>query len=598
MTEAGFLESALIYLAAAVIAVPVFKRLGLGAVLGYLVAGMCIGPWGLMLISDVNTIFKFSEFGVVLLMFLIGLELKPSTLWQLRKPLFGLGGMQVGFSVLLLGMSAFLLGLDFKVAIIASLALAMSSTPIALQSLEERGLAKNPVGRLAFSVLLFQDLAVIPVLAIVPLLGAHAMDGQADAMAFIKPFAVFLLIIIGGRYLLRPIFRFIAGTRLREVFTAFSLLLVIGTGLLMQAVGISMALGTFLAGVLLAESEYRHELELNLEPFKGLLLGLFFIAVGMTVDFSVLIADPFRVLALLAGFLVVKILVLLALSRPAKLAMADSWMFAFVLSQGGEFAFVLISVATQGGLLDTGLSTLLVLIATLSMLVTPILLFVYDRFICPRVCREADMESDVEDEGHPVIIAGYGRFGQIIGRLLMSLGIPITLVDHDPNHIENLRKFHFKIFYGDASRLDLLESAGLANARLLVLAIDDQATLLETAKLVRQHYPDLTILARAKNRGDIGDLLEIGVTLVRRETFSSALEVGELALRELGYGAHQAHKAAQKFRAYDEKMLEAAMAFRGDQKKTIDFSIKAREELNRLMQADQEELGNSAKDWQ
>ncbi len=598
MMGEGFLESAMIYLAAAVIAVPIFKRLGLGAVLGYLVAGMVIGPWGLKLISDVDTIFKFSEFGVVLLMFLIGLELKPATLWQLRNPVFGMGGAQVVMSVVLLGLCASLLGLDPGVALVAALALAMSSTPMALQTLEERGLSKNPVGRLTFSILLFQDLAVIPVLAIVPLFAAHAVTQELDLAAFLKPFAVFLLIIVGGRYLLRPIFRFIAGTRLREVFTAFSLFLVIGTGLLMQAVGISMALGTFLAGVLLAESEYRHELELNLEPFKGLLLGLFFIAVGMTVDFSLLIAEPLRVLMLLGGFLVVKTLVLLALSRSAKLTLADGWLFAFVLSQGGEFAFVLISLTAQAGLMDTELAALLVLIATFSMLTTPVLMLIYDRFICPHVCREQELESDVRDEGHPVIIAGYGRFGQIVGRLMMSLGIPITVLDHNPNHIEMLRKFGFKVFYGDAGRLDLLEAAGIAKARVLVLAIDDQEVLLETAKLVRRLYPDLAILARARGRGDVTDLLEIGVTLARRETFGSALEIGELALRELGFGAHQAHRVARKFRGYDEKMLKDSIQFRGDQKKAIDYAIKARQELERLMQADEEEIHGRDKDWQ
>lgn len=597
MTDPGFLESALIYLAATVLAVPVFKRLGLGAVLGYLVAGMIIGPWALKLISDVEAIFKFSEFGIVLLMFLIGLELKPTTLLQLRKPVFGLGGLQVLLSSLLLGLSAFLLGLGALAAILAALALAMSSTPIALQSLEERGLGKTQAGRLTFSVLLFQDLAVIPVLAIVPLLGTHAGEQSAGVGAFIKPFVVFLLIILGGRYLLRPVFRFIADTRLREVFTAFSLLLVIGTAVLMQTVGISMALGAFLAGVLLAESEYRHELEMNIQPFKGLLLGLFFIAVGMSVDFSILLDQPFVVLSLLIGLLAIKILVLLALARPAKLTQADGWLFAFVLSQGGEFAFVLISLAAQENLLDPRLAALLVIVATFSMLATPFLLFLYDRYICPRVCREQVQDSDVKDQGHPVIIAGYGRFGQIVGRLLMSLGVPITVLDHDANQIEMLRKFAFKVFYGDASRLDLLEAAGAANARLLVLAIDDRDTLIETAKMVRKHYPHLTILARARSRRDVGDLLEIGVTLVRRETFNSALEVGEMALRELGFGAHQAHRAALRFKHYDEKMLTTAMQFRGDEQKAIDYAIKARQELEELMQKDQEEIG-TAKDWQ
>ncbi|NVJ96942.1 MAG: glutathione-regulated potassium-efflux system protein KefC [Alphaproteobacteria bacterium] len=597
MTELGFLESVLVYLTAAVIAVPIFKKLGLGSVLGYLVAGMAIGPWGMKLISDVETIFHFSEFGVVLLMFLIGLELKPATLWQLRHPVFGVGGAQVILSSLLLCLCAVLLGMPLLVALVAALALTMSSTPIAIQSLEERGLLKSETGQLTFSVLLFQDLGVIPVLAIVPLLGQQAFSEAASFGDFLKPFAVILLIVVGGRYLLRPIFRFIADSRMREVFTAFSLLLVVGSALLMEAVGISMALGTFLAGILLAESEYRHELELNLEPFKGLLLGLFFIAVGMSVDFSLLLADPFRLLALLAGFVAVKMMVLLALARTARLSVSDGWLFAFLLSQGGEFAFVMISVAAQVSLVPANIAGVLVILATFSMLTTPLLLFLYDRFICPKLCKEQTFESDVRDEGSTVIIAGYGRFGQIIGRLMMSLGIPITVLDHNPNHIEMLRKFGFKVFYGDASRLDLLEKAGAKNARLLVLAIDDSEVLLETAKLVRSKYPDLTILARAYGRGDVSNLREVGVTLVRRETFSSALEVGELALRELGFGAHQAHQAAQKFRGYDEKMLQDSYQFRGDQKKAIDYAIKSRQQLERLMRADQDEKASGSKDW-
>ncbi len=597
MAEQGFLESAVVYMSAAVIAVPIFKRLGLGAVLGYLVAGMAIGPWGLKLISDVETIFHFSEFGVVLLMFLIGLELKPATLWSLRQSVFGLGSMQVGFSALLLAACGVLLGLAPVPAVMAALALAMSSTPIALQSLDERGLGNSAAGRTAFSMLLFQDLAVIPLLAIVPLLGAQEIGNAAGPFDFLMPFAVIALIVLGGRFLLRPIFRIIAETGLREVFTAFSLLLVVGTALLMQAVGLSMALGTFLAGVLLAESEYRHELELNLEPFKGLLLGLFFIAVGMSVDFSLLLQQPASIIALAAGFIAVKALVLLALGRPAGLVLADRWLLAFLLSQGGEFAFVLISTAAQGGLLGAELAAKLVVVATLSMLFTPILLFVYDRYICPRVCREQVTESDVKDQGYPVIIAGYGRFGQIVGRLLMSLGYAITVVDHNPSHIEMLRKFGFKVYYGDVTRLDLLEAAGIQTAKVLVLAHDDMDQLIASAKLVREKYPHVKILARASGRAHVGDLYEVGVYDVRRETFGSALEIGELALRELGFGAHQAHKAAQKFRAYDEKMVDLSRQYRGDEQKTIAFAIKARQELERLMQTDQEEMGREADKW-
>ncbi len=595
--EQSFLGSALIYLCAAVIAVPVFKRLGLGAALGYLVAGMVIGPWGFELISDVDAILKFSEFGVVLLMFLIGLELNPKKLWQLRRPAIGLGGMQVVGTTLVLALLGLLLGLGFTAAMIVGAALAMSSTPIALQSLEERGLARAGVGISAFAILLFQDIVVVPLLAIVPLLepGAHSSRGDGWAAA-LEVFAFFALIVIGGRFALRPILRFIASTRLREIFTAFSLFLVVGAGLLAEAVGMSMALGTFLAGVLLAESEYRHELELNIEPFKGLLLGLFFIAVGMSVDFSLLVEEPALILGLVALLVAVKILVLLPVGRLAGHVRTDRLLLAALLSQGGEFAFVLVSVALGASLLEPELAALLVVVATFSMLTTPLLLYLYDRFFCQMAGKQELRPSDVvANQGH-VIIAGFGRFGQIIGRFLMSLKMPLTIIDHDPNHIEFIRKFGYKVFYGDATRLDLLEAAGADKARLLVLAMDDADAVYTAAKIAREQFPNLTILARARNRPNVNDLRELGVTLVKRETFASALELGELALRELGFGAHEAHRAAHKFRTYDEKMLVASAAFRGDEKKSIDYAKKSREQLERLMSADEAEHV-SDKDW-
>jgi len=595
--EQTFLEGALIYLAAAVIAVPLFKRLGLGAVLGYLVAGMVIGPAGLGLIGDVDATLHFSEFGVVLLMFLIGLELNPSKLWQLRKPIFGLGGAQVILSIIALTAAAMLLGLSVIAALGAATALAMSSTPISLQSLEEKGLSGSMVGRLSFSTLLFQDIAVIPVLALVPLLGMEAASGEGGMLGAARVIGVLVLIVVGGRYLLRPVFRFIASTRLREVFTAFSLLLVIGTGLLMQQVGISMALGTFLAGVLLAESEYRHELELNIEPFKGLLLGLFFIAVGMSVDLSLVFEMPFAIMGAVVGLILIKGLILYGLGNVAGLMKQDRILLAILLAQGGEFAFVLIALVQSEGLVSGDMAAFLVVVATFSMLVTPILLLLNDRIVQPYLSGAVELETDIERNENHIIIAGYGRFGQIIGRLMSSLRVPITVIDHDPNHIEMLRKFGFKVFYGDASRLDLLEAAGVDKARLLILAIDDAPTLLETAEMVAKHYPNLPVLARASNRGDVNRLKEAGVKDVRRELFSSSLEVGELALRELGHSAHQAHKIVQKFRGYDEKMLEDWAKFSGSEAQLIDYAKQTRHLLEELMSADQEELSKPEKGW-
>ncbi len=592
-----FLEGALIYLAAAVVAVPLFKRLGLGAVLGYLVAGMAIGPSGFGLIGGVDATLQFSEFGVVLLMFLIGLELNPSKLWKLRKPIFGLGSAQVLLSILVLSMAALMLDVPLVVALGAATALAMSSTPVALQSLEEKGLSGSMVGRLSFSTLLFQDIAVIPLLALLPLMGVDAAAEGGGFMGALRVIGVLVLIIVGGQFLLRPVFRFIADTRLREVFTAFSLLLVIGTGLLMQQVGISMALGTFLAGVLLAESEYRHELELNIEPFKGLLLGLFFIAVGMSVDLSLLVSSPLAIIGAVLGLITLKGVVLYGLGGFAGLVRQDRMLFALLLAQGGEFAFVLIALLKNQALISVEAAAFLIVVATFSMLVTPVLLMINDKFLQPRLTSSSALESDIEHNENHVIIAGYGRFGQIVGRLLSSLKIPVTVIDHDPNQIEMLRRFGFKVFYGDVTRLELLEAAGISKAKLLILALGDGEMLMDAAQMVKEHYPDLPILARAANRGDMNRLKEVGVNDARREMFASSLEIGELALKQLGYSAHQAHKTALKFRGYDEKMLEASAQFRDDEKLLINYAKQSRIHLEDLMSADQEELSKREEGW-
>jgi len=597
-TSQEFLEVALTYLVAAILIVPLFKRLGLGTVLGYLVAGMAIGPAGLGLIADVHATLSFSEFGVVLLMFLIGLELNPSKLWQLRKPIFGLGSAQVFVSVALLGGIGIFAGVPIIAALAMAAALSFSSTPIALQALQERGQSGSMAGQSAFSMLLFQDIAVIPMLAIVPLFAVTtAGDSGFTLMEFGQVIAVFVGIIVGGRYLLRPIFRYIAATKMREVFTAFSLLLVIGTGLLTQYAGLSMALGTFMAGVLLAESEYRHELELNIEPFKGLLLGLFFMAVGMSVDLVLILEKPLIIIALTLGFMALKAVVLYGVGAFAGHCRSDRILLAILLAQGGEFAFVLIALVLSVGLVAPNLAALMVVVATCSMFLTPFILWAHDKILMPVLSKGSERATDIEaNEGH-VIVAGFGRFGQIIGRLLLSLKVPVTVVDHDPNHIEFLRKFDYKVFYGDASRLDLLEAAGAGRAKLLVLAIDDAEKLLQTAELVNKHFPDLPVLARAKNRGDVAKLFNAGVVGVRREMFASSLEIGELALKELGYSAHQAHKTVMKFRGYDENMLKASAAFRDDEKSLIDYAKRSRILLEQLMDQDREELSKPHKDW-
>ena len=591
MDDHGPLFNAFVYLVAAVVAVPLFRRLGLGSVLGYLFAGVVIGPWGIGLIRNVEDILRFAELGVVLLLFLIGLELNPRRLWALRRPILGLGGAQVVATGVVLTAAGVLLGADWRSALVAGMGLALSSTAIALQILTERNLLATPAGSATFSILLFQDIAVIPMLAVVPLLAtAGAQPETASAwLGVLKLVGVIAGIVLGGRFVLRPLFRVIAGTRVREIFTAFSLLLVIGIALLMQAVNLSMALGTFLAGVLLAESEYRHALESDIEPFKGLLLGLFFISVGMSVDFGLLLERPVAVALLVGGLVAVKVGVLWMLARGYGLPRSQHVFFAAVLSQGGEFAFVLFSVAVAAGVLSSGLSGLLIGVVAISMMTTPLLLIVNERLVEPRFATHEERPADaIEDARDPVIIAGFGRFGQIVGRLLHANGIGTTILDHDPEHIETVRRFGFKVFYGDAGRLDLLRAAGAEHARLLVLAVDDRAESLRIIDLVREHFPHLVIVARAWDVVHAFELLERGVLDFERETFEGALKLGEEALRRLGLTAWQAKQAAHQFRAHDGKLLaELYTHFREDLDVRIAISASARERLREQMRGDE-----------
>lgn len=585
MEDPDFLHSAFIFLAAAVIAVPLFKRMGLGSILGYLAAGMVIGPWGAGLIRDVDSILQFAEVGIAMLMFLIGLELKPSTLWQLRRRLLGLGGVQIVGSTLVIAALVWFSGVDTLLALAIGLALAMSSTPIALQTLEEGGQGKSEVGLAAFSVLLFQDLSIIPILAIIPIIAMGTSTGEFALWMELKIAGVFAFFILSSRFLLRPLFRYIALTGLREVFTSFALLLVVGSGLLTELVGVSMALGTFMAGVLLADSEYRHEMELNIEPFKGLLMGLFFIAVGMAVDLSLLLANPLEILSLVAALILTKFFVLLVVGKIAGFPRNDQVYFALLLAPAGEFAFVLISLMTASAMMPGDVGAKLLVVASLSMLMTPLMISLRE-FIMRRSVKAVQRETDVEaSEGH-VIIAGFGRFGQIIGRLMLSLKIPTIVVDSNPNHIETLRKFGYKVFYGDVTRLDLLEAAGAKDARLLILAMDDPEAVLKAAELATKHYPKLTKLARASTRGDINKLKNAGVTHVRREAFSSALEIGEAGLRELGYPAHIAHRIAGRFRRYDEIAIEQSAMYADDEKAQMDHAKRSYKELENLMGQD------------
>ncbi|KAF6658335.1 glutathione-regulated potassium-efflux system protein KefB [Enterobacteriaceae bacterium EKM102V] len=554
------LTAGVIYLVAAVLIVPVAARLGIGAVLGYLVAGIAIGPWGLGFISDVDEILHFSELGVVFLMFIIGLELNPAKLWALRRSIFGVGAAQVIFSAAILGGLLWLTDFSWQAAVIGGIGLAMSSTAMALQLMMDKGMNRSEAGQLGFSVLLFQDIAVIPALALIPLL-AGTDSGHIDWMKVGMKVLAFAGMLVGGRYLLRPIFRYIAASGVREVFTAASLLLVLGSALFMDALGLSMALGTFIAGILLAESEYQHELEVAIDPFKGLLLGLFFISVGMALNLGVLYTHIVTILLGVVTLVAVKTLVLYLLARIYGLRSSERQQFAGVLSQGGEFAFVLFSAASSAKLFSGDQLPMLLVTVTLSMMTTPLLMQGIDRLLAHRF-NESDEEAEkhfVEDDQPQVIVVGFGRFGQVVGRLLMANNKRITVLERDISAVSLMRKYGYKVYYGDATELELLRAAGAASAQAIVITCNEPEDVMTIVHLCQQHFPQLQIQARARGRVEAHELLQAGVTQFSRETFSSALELGRKTLMSLGMHPHQAHRAQQHFRRLDMRMLRELM---------------------------------------
>jgi len=545
-----------IFLGAAVVAVPLAKRLGLGSVLGYLIAGAAIGPWGLRLVSDVDSILHFAEFGVVLLLFLIGLELQPGRLWTMRRPVFGLGGAQVLISAAVLGACVHAFGVPWQGALALGLAASLSSTAFALQIMSEKGHLTSRYGRAAFSVLLFQDIAAIPIIALVPLLGGGAdMSGTDIWIDGLTIAGVIAAVIFVGRYLLKFVLSNIAETGLREIFTACGLLTVVGTALLMQSVGLSMALGAFLAGVLLADSEYRHALEADIEPFKGLLLGLFFIAVGMSVNFGLLVTEFLIVIGLVAGLIAVKAAVLWGLGYANGLDGVQRRNLAIAISQGGEFAFVILGLAVGAGALARGDAELAILVVTLSMAVTPLLYLLSERLIASPAPSVPD-EVIPEELPTPVIIAGFGRFGQIIGRILRAKRIGFTALELDPNQINFVANYGNKIYYGDSTRYDVMYAAGAHKAKVLLLAVDDAEQSVKTAELVRRRFPNLTVIARARDRQHAYRLMEQGVKHVIRETFHSGIEAGRLTLESIGFASRDAKHIAELFRDHDERRLK------------------------------------------
>lgn len=576
----------LIFLGAAVLIVPLFKKWGLGSILGYLAAGSLLGPWGISLVSDVKSILSFSEFGVVLLLFVIGLELQPSRLWAMRRAVFGLGSAQLIGTSLILALIGYLQGYPFTAAIVASLGLSLSSTAFTLQSLAERRALNTSYGRASFAILLFQDLAVIPLLGIVPLLGGNSMATSEMLLSVLKVIAVIAGLGIGGRYLIRPFLRLVASARIKEVFVAATLLIVAGSAVLMELVGLSMALGTFLAGVLLADSEYRHELESDIEPFKGLLLGLFFMAIGMSLDYRIILQKPLAILGVTLGFMLIKYAVVYGIARVAKFSHEAAKNMAMGLPQGGEFAFVLFSVAAHNGLFASTDADFLTVAVALSMAFTPVALFLNDKFLCSRMNQTKEVYDAIPDEGNPVIIAGFGRFGQITGRILRAKGIGFTALEQDPEQVQFVRRFGNAIYYGDASRLDLLEQAGAAKAKVFVLAIDDVESSLKTAEMVKQHFPDLKIFARARNRQHVFDLMKMGIEIIHRETFASGLEMAQEVLVALGKTPEHAAISVKKFREHDERTLLEQYKLSGDETKMINYSKQAVRQLAELFQTD------------
>jgi glutathione-regulated potassium-efflux system ancillary protein KefC len=578
---------ALVYLCAAVLCVPIAKRLGLGSVLGYLIAGAAIGPWGLGMVSDVESILEFSEFGVVLMLFLIGLELDPKRLWAMRREVFGGGALQFLLCGLALGVAGALFGLGWKAGLVAGFALAMSSTAIAVQTMTERNFLTTPTGRSAFAILLFQDIAAIPLLAIIPLLASEASASDVPMwMGLLKAFGAIAGVIVIGRYLTRPALRLIAATELRELFTAFSLLLVIGISQLMVLAGLSMALGAFLAGVLLASSEYRHALETDIEPFKGLLLGLFFISVGMSIDFGLLLSEPGTVAALVAGFLLLKLITLWIVARIIGVNTRQRWLFAVLLSQGGEFGFVVFAAARSAFVLPPEWEALLTMAVALSMATTPLLLLLHDTIMERKVAAEERADDEIDEPGRPVIIAGFGRFGQIVGRLLFANGIRAIVLDHDPDQIELLRRFGYKVFYGDATRFDLLKAAGAAEASLLVNAIDDVEDSLVLTDLAREEFPNLKIISRARNVTHYLELRKRGVNVVERETFEAALKMGRHALESLGFDPYRAMEVANAFRRHNMTAMDNLIPLFGDSSRVLSAAKAGREELDRQIAED------------
>jgi monovalent cation:proton antiporter-2 (CPA2) family protein len=604
MHDPHFFLSAFIYLAAAVLMVPLAHRLGLGSVLGYLIGGALIGPFVLGWVggSQGEEAMHFAEFGVVIMLFMIGLELEPSRLWRMRGPIFGLGGMQVVFTALAVMSIALACGLGFKPAIATGMILALSSTAIVIQTLQEKALMRTDGGADSFAVLLFQDIAVIPMLAVFPLLAASGTTTEhhgwlQELPHWAQPLVTLgavVAIVIAGQFVVPRGFAILAKTGLRELLTAAALLLIVGVALLMTQVGLSPALGAFVAGVVLAGSHYRHELESNLEPFKGLLLGLFFLAVGASLDFGVIAARPLTIALLVAGLIALKAVVMLLIATALKIRGSHRWLLALALAQGGEFAFALLSMAMQQRILDAEISKLLVAVVALSMAVTPLLFVLYEKIIAPRYTAVVveKRAPDTIDEHAPVIMAGFGRFGNFVGRFMMSQDIKVTVLESDPDHVDMLRTFGFKVFYGDATRLDLLHAAGIEQACMLIISLADRAKVAQLVAEVRQKFPDVRILARAHDYDQRHELIRLGLRSedVVHEQMHSALELGLKALRVLGKPGEAMEEAKRRWKAYDEETFHLLIPVQDDDDAYASIVRERRIQLTQLFEKDRAEM--------
>ena len=589
----GGLELALVFLLAAVIAVPVFRRFGLGAVLGYLAAGVVLGPYGIRVIRDAEPVLAASEIGVVMMLFVIGLELSPARLKVMRRPVFGAGGAQMLVSAVALGLLATLAGFGWRTALVVGAGLALSSTAVGLQLLSERKTLTSEHGRLAFAILLFQDLCAIPLLAAIPLLGkAAAVDaGGLGWDAVLKAVLAIGVLVVGGRVLLRHVFRMVARSMMPEVFTGAALLTVLGSAWLMQMAGLSAGLGAFLAGVLLADSEFRHELEAQIEPFKGLLLGLFFMAVGMNVDLKRVMAEPLLIELMVLALLTVKFGILWAVGiRPGGLSGRESLQLGAVLAVGGEFAFVVFSEAVRAGLLDDVMRDRLVAAVGVSMALTPLLMIGVARLLRGHPVARPERDYDpLPEDGHPqVLIAGFGRFGQIVARLLVAQKVPFIAIEHSADQVDFMRRFGNPLFYGDPAKPELLRSAGAAHVRVFVVAIDDVESSLRTVRVIRRMYPDAKVLARARDRRHAWALMDLGAQALR-EMLLSSLQLGEDVLVALGVPADVAHEHAQRFLALDQRLLNAQYLVHDDEAAVLQASSDARRELEQLFDADRGE---------